>query len=49
MANQHTITSPSDNLSQLVTNLNQTAKDVGGTDRLTTTIDSDIVLSLIHI
>ena len=43
MANQHTITSPSDNLSQLVTNLNQTAKDVGGTDRLTTTIDSDIV------
>ena len=43
MANQHTVTSPSDNLSQLVTNLNQTAKDVGGTDRLTTTQDSDIV------
>ena len=43
MANKHTVTSPSDNLSQLITNLNQTAKDAGGTDRLTTTQDSDLV------
>ena len=43
MANQHTVTAITDNLSQLITNLNQTAKDVGGTDRLTTTQDSDIV------
>ena len=43
MANKHTVTAITDNLSQLITNLNQTAKDVGGTDRLTTTQDSDIV------
>tara|TARA_B100001057_G_scaffold414997_1_gene432340 strand:- start:4407 stop:5909 length:1503 start_codon:yes stop_codon:yes gene_type:complete len=43
MANQHTVTAITDNLSQLITNLNQTAKDAGGTDRLTTTQDSDIV------
>ena len=43
MANKHTVTAITDNLSQLITNLNQTAKDVGGTDRLTTTQDSDLV------
>ena len=43
MANQHTVTAITDNLSQLITNLNQTAKDAGGTDRLTTTQDSDLV------
>ena len=43
MANKHTVTAITDNLSQLITNLNQTAKDAGGTDRLTTTQDSDLV------
>ena len=33
MANKHTVTAITDNLSQLITNLNQTAKDAGGTDR----------------
>ena len=43
MSNKHTVTAITDNLSQLITNLNQTAKDAGGTDRLTTTQDSDLV------
>ena len=42
-SNTYTVTEPTDNLSQLVTNVNTISKDVGATGKLTTTQDSDIV------
>ena len=42
-SNTHTVTETTDNLSQLVTNVNTISKDVGATGKLTTTQDSDIV------
>ena len=42
-SNTYTVTETTDNLSQLVTNVNTISKDVGATGKLTTTQDSDIV------